>query len=60
MQKEVQWKVECPKPKDKKEKHLSDAASVAEGVENVLSISTSSVGDTSIPYSGCTYNICPN
>ena len=34
------------KVKDKKEKDSSDATSVAESTENVLSVSTSSVGNT--------------
>ena len=43
--KEGYWKEACPKLKNKKEKYLSDEASVAEDVENVLSVSTTSYDD---------------
>ena len=43
--KEGHWKAECPKLKDKREKDSSDSANIAKSVDNVLSVSTNSVGD---------------
>ena len=43
-----------------RKKDLSDQASVVEGVQNVLLISTTSVGDAWILDSSCAYHICPN
>ena len=56
----MRWKSDCLKLKNKKEKDLSDEASATEGVENVLSLLTISVGDAWILDSGCTYQYCPN
>ena len=58
--KEGHQKVDCPKLKNKKATDLRDQASVAEGVENVLSVSTSLVGDAWILDSSYSYHICPN
>ena len=58
--KEGHWKVEYLKLKDKREKDSSDSASVAESANNVLSVSTSSVGDVWILDLGCSNHICPN
>ena len=44
----------------KKEKYLSDAASVVEDAKNFLSVSTGSVDDAWILDLGCVYHICPN
>ena len=43
--KEGHWKADYPKLKGKKEKDLSDVASIAEDAKNVLSVPTSLVGD---------------
>ena len=58
--KEGHWKVECPKLKEKKEVYIGNAATVVEGADNVLSISTTLVGDAHIIDSGCSYHMYPN
>jgi len=57
---EGHWKIECLKLKEKKEVDIGNAATVAEGDDLVLSITTTLVGDVWIIDSGCSYHMCPN
>ena len=57
---EGHWKTKCPKLKEKKEVDIGNAATIAEGANNVLSISTALVGDVWIIDSACFYYMCPN
>ena len=58
--KEGHWKAECPKLKEKKEDDIGNTAAIAEGADNVLSISTNLVGDAWIIDSGSSYHLCLN
>ena len=59
---ERHWKAKYPKLKELKEKKFDtgNVATIVEDANNVLSISTTLVGDAWIIDSGCSYHMCSN